>query len=114
MPAIGSAPVWGLSEGSNGPAIAQSCGKRTLGHALSLNSGASAFTASPRMNRQPSLNDACRRLEAARLAGANPRPRTASSKIAAQRAFMIAQLAVTAAPPALPDSASPGKAAANG
>src|ERR1017187_7975536 len=55
VPEIGNAPVWGLILGSNGPSMAQSCGKRISLHCASWKSGRSAPAASPLKKRQLSL-----------------------------------------------------------
>src|SRR6266436_3529598 len=52
---MGSAPVWGLIFGSNGPSMAQSCGKRISFHCASWKTGRSAPGASPLKKRQPLL-----------------------------------------------------------
>src|ERR1700685_3668132 len=52
VPQIGGAPVCGFNLESNGPSIAQSCGRRTWRHWESLKSGRSAPSASPLKNRQ--------------------------------------------------------------
>src|SRR6476469_8529681 len=52
VPEMGNAPVDGLSFSSNGPSIAQSCGRRSSFQLESSNSGFSAPSASLLLNRQ--------------------------------------------------------------
>src|SRR3990172_1721635 len=54
-PCQGNLPEKPCVLGSNGPAMAQSCGSRTAVHAESSNSGASAPAGSPLVNFQSGL-----------------------------------------------------------
>src|SRR5271157_2198380 len=54
VPKIGKAPVWGFCLESNGPSMAQSCGRRSSVQAESWKPGCSAPAASPLKKRQPS------------------------------------------------------------
>src|SRR5262249_6258305 len=56
-PFQGSLAAWPSWLGSKGPAIAQSCGRRTFCQSESSNATASAPSASPLLNFQSRLND---------------------------------------------------------
>src|SRR5580700_272406 len=86
VPKIGSAPVCGFNFESNGPSIAQSCGRLTWRHWESLKSGRSAPSAAPLKNRQsaskltrrsPEIGIAAGAAQAVRIAGSAGRHRAA-------------------------------------